>query len=343
MPLTPRAQSPAASARQSFELVIAIPTFDRSAQLSSLLAQLVDETGGVRDRVLIMVSNNHSADSTAAVLDDFARRHPDIAFEVYEQEQNIDAIPNIHFLVGKARAEWTWCLGDDDLLFDGALRRVLSALPSIEGNLFLVRTTGIAEWGRVPSVPGLRHVRATSEEGARCMMAANFLASALIRTVTWRGLRERASAFGAPNYANWAAVLLTASSGGTVAFLDDETVRGDANMVGEVRFEPYPVLILQRLKIWRELHDAGGAERELASPLGPIIADLFFRCWRSIAAFSDRSLPQALEKIRGFAAGARLLGWPAIRALPWLVVALVLPASLRATLMRFRRRVIGKA
>lgn len=343
MTFNPRAQSPEASARQSFELAVAIPTFDRAEQLASLLAQLAEETRGVRDKVFVAVSNNHSSDSTATVLDDYARRHPDIALEVYEQEANIGAIPNIHFLVGVARAEWTWCLGDDDLLFEGALRRVLSTLPSIDGNLFLVRTEGIPEWDRIRPVGGLRHVHAASDEGARCMMASTFLASALIRTATWQGLRERAEAFGAPHYANWAAALMAGTRDGDIALLDEKTVRGNANMVGGVRFDAYQVLVLERLRVWRELHDAGGAEREVANGIGPLVAEIFWRTWRSIAATSDRSLPSAGDRIRGFMPGLRLLGWPAAPALPWLIVTFVLPKRLRSALMRARKRAMGEA
>ncbi len=328
-----------APAGATFELAIAIPTFNRSAQLASLLAQLAEESADLAGRVIITVSNNASTDSTATVLDAYAKAHPEVAFEAYQQERNIGAVPNIEFLVRHAPAEWVWCMGDDDLLFDGGVHRVLDALGSVKEQLLLVRTAGIPEWNGVPHEGGVRVVRTRSAEGAQCLMAATFLASVVLRAEAWRGVLGRAGAFGVPNYGNWVAALLTAIGDESVALLDDDTVRGNANMHGDVRFEKYGVLILQRLTVWRRLRDGDGAERAAASWLRPLIAELFRRAWRSVASGSDRSLPQRREKLSGFVAGVRLLGWPALRALPWLVVALVMPEVLRTGVMRARARV----
>lgn len=328
-----------AAAGATFKLAIAIPTFNRSGQLASLLAQLAEESADLGGRVLITVSNNCSTDSTAAVIDGYARANPQVAFAAWEQERNVGAVPNIEFLVRNAPAEWVWCMGDDDLLVEGGVRRVLAALDSVKEQMLLVRTAGIPEWNGVPHKGGVRVVHTQSAEGAQCLLAATFLASVVLRAEAWRGVLARAGAFGVANYGNWVAALLTAIGDESVALLDDEIVRGNANMLGDVRFEKYGVLILQRLKVWRRLRDGDSAERAAASRLRPLIAQLFRRAWRSVAAGSDRSLPQRREKVSGFIAGVRLLGWPALRALPWLIVALVMPEVLRTGVMRARARV----
>jgi hypothetical protein len=326
--------------RTEFDLAITIPTFNRAEQLTALLAQLADEAEGLSDRVIIIVSNNCSTDGTEAIIDDYAVRHSQLAFEAYRQAHNIGPIPNIHFLVTVARARWVWCISDDDLLFDGALRTVLASLDVESGDLRLLRTRGIGEWDAITEAGGARRVGALTEEGAAFLMAAGFLASALLRAATWRRLLAPASAFDAPNYANWVAVLLAVAETETISVIDTPCVRGNATMVGDVRFARYPVLVLQRLRIWRILCCSGGIQQQMAAVLRPHVVRLFWRQWRSIAAGVDQSLPSRGEKWRGFRDGARLLGWPALAALPWLGVALFVPEGVRSRSARFCRRLL---
>jgi hypothetical protein len=330
----------AAAARAEFDLAITIPTYNRAEQLTALLAQLADEAEGLSDRVIIIVSNNCSTDGTDAVVDEYAVRHPHLAFEAYRQAQNIGPIPNIHFLVTVARARWVWCISDDDLLFDGALRTVLASLDVDSGDLRLLRTHGIGEWDAIGETGGTRRVGALTKEGAAFLMAAGFLASALLRAATWRRLLAPALAFGAPNYANWVAVLLAVAETETISVTDTACVRGNATMIGEVRFAKYPVLVLQRLRIWWTLRGSGGVHQQMAAVLRPHVARLFRRQWRSIAAGVDQSLPSRGEKWRGFRDGARLLGWPALAAVPWLAIALAGPEGVRRRAGRLGRRLL---
>jgi len=338
--LQPSVRTPAATARAEFELVIAIPTFNRAEQLTALLAQLAVETEGLSERVVVIVSNNCSTDETEEVIAGYAERHPKLAFEAYRQTHNIGPIPNIHFLVSVARARWIWCVSDDDLLFDGALRTVLASLEVGSDDFRLLRARGIGEWDAIPAVGGMRRVGVMTREGAAFLLAAGFLASAPLRATTWRRLLAPASAFGAPNYANWVAVLLAASDTEMIAVIDTPCVHGNATMVGEARFEKYPVLVLQRLLIWRTLWNGGGVRRRMAAFLRPHMTRLFRRQWRSIAAEIDRSLPSHAAKWRGFRDGARLLGWPAATALPWLAIALAGPEGARRRAGQLGRRLL---
>lgn len=331
-----------ADAQDSFALAVAVPTFNRSSQLAHLLEQLAVETAGLSGGVLVLVSDNQSTDNTTAVLRAYAINHPHVAFEAYVQPINIGPIPNIHFLVRTARAEWLWCLGDDDLLRTGALRRVLQALETNNTDVLLVRTSGTYEWRTISPGPTLRYVQAASNEGAAYLMAAGFLASALVRTSTWRSLIDPANAFDAPNYANWVAVILAAIRGGSVCLLDEAMVDGNATMEGDVRFSRYSVLAMQRLHIWRHLMDDPGPGPQVAAALRPHITSMFWHSWRSIAAGTDRSLPSALDRWRGFREGAHVLGWTAAAGLPWLILSLTVPLALRVRLARFLRLLLAK-
>lgn len=338
--MTPAAQliakTPTADC-ESFEVVIAIPTFNRSAQLRQILQQLATETAGLSERALLLVSDNHSTDDTGVLLRQYALDHPQVAFEAYTQASNIGPIPNIHFLVQTARARWTWCLGDDDLLEKGAVQTVLSALATNDADVLLVRARGTYEWTQIPPGPDLRYVDAATREGAAYLMAGGFLASALLRTHAWRALITRADLFDTPNYANWVAVLLAATDTGRICVLDQVTVIGNATMVGDVRFARYPVLAMQRLRIWRRLMNDAGRRRQAAVALRPYVSSMFWHSWRSIAAGTDQSLPSSSDKWRGFIDGARALGWPALRAVPWLFVSVIVPLRLRLRLSEVLR------
>ena len=336
----PHLRTPPAAARPEFDLAIAIPTFNRAEQLKTLLAQLATETEGLSDRVVVVVSNNCSTDETEAIIGAHAERHPQLAFEAYLQVRNTGPIPNIHFLVRMARARWIWCVSDDDLLVDGALRTVLASLDVHSDDLRLLRTRGIGEWDAIAEAGGMRRIEAVSREGAAFLMAGGFLASALLRATTWRRLIEPATAFGTPEYANWVAVLLAVAETQKIAVLDTPCIRGNATMVGEVRFAKYPVLVLQRLLIWRTLWNGGGIRRRMAVVLRPYIARLFRRQWRSIAAAVDLSLPSRADKWRGFRDGVRLLGLPALMALPWLAIALAGPEGVRRRAGQLGRRLL---
>lgn len=338
--LQPYLKTPAAAARASFVLAIAIPTFNRARELAALLDQLANEVTGLADRVLLVVSNNCSTDGTEVVIGELAECHPHLALEAYRQPRNVGPIPNIHFLVRAARAEWIWCLGDDDLLVDGAVRQVLASLDRDGDDLRLLRTRGVGEWDAIPESGGMRRVAAVTREGAALLMAGGFLASALLRAETWRRLLEPAMAFEAPNYANWVAVLLSVAESGSIAVLDTPVVRGNASMVGEERFARYSVLVLQRLKIWRTLWNAGGTQQRLANALRPRISRLFRRHWLSIAAGMDRSLATRVELWRGFRDGARYLGWRALPALPWLLIVIAVPEPARVGAAQLCRRVL---
>jgi hypothetical protein len=331
-------QPAAASRRSRYDLAIAIPTFNRATQLSALLAQLASHSKQMCDGVALVVSDNDSTDGTPSVIASFAAQHPEVAFFAYKQTRNIGAIPNIEFLVSSVPSEWVWCIGDDDLLYEGALTNVLTALSNMSGDVLLVRADGIGEWNAISGSGGILDVAPATKRGAAFLMAAGFLASAILRTSVWRALLARAASFDAPNYSNWVAVLLVASESTAIRVMDTPTVRGNANMVGPVRFSAYEVLTLERLRTHRRLMTESRLTRQIALALHPYIASLFSLGWRTVAAGSNTSLRTPTAKVAGFVTGFRLIGWRGLRALPWFSLALLLPAAQRRRLMSVYRR-----
>jgi glycosyltransferase involved in cell wall biosynthesis len=119
-------------------LSICIPTYNRLAYLRELLPPLLRETVAVNAaarRVALLVSSNACTDGTdewlAEIKNPFldARRHP----------ANIGGDRNFLSCVERARGEYVWLLGDDELLAPGALAAVVKALETVRPKLLILR------------------------------------------------------------------------------------------------------------------------------------------------------------------------------------------------------------
>jgi hypothetical protein len=110
-------------------LAICVPTYNRAADLISLLSCLDREIGD-RENVVVLVSDNASDDETAAVL--AAAVGPDRPWlSIHRQPENLGANRNLRWLVLNAPdCEYLWLFGDDDLLVEGGLAAVIDLLES---------------------------------------------------------------------------------------------------------------------------------------------------------------------------------------------------------------------
>ena len=107
-------------------LCICVPTFNRAADVSNLLACLEREIGD-RDDVIVQFSDNASPDGTAAVLTDALARLPWL--RVFRQSENIGPFANLEWLIEHAPpAQYLWLFGDDDVIVPGALAAVAEIL-----------------------------------------------------------------------------------------------------------------------------------------------------------------------------------------------------------------------
>lgn len=105
-------------------LSICILTFNRDKLLTGCLdsfTRQVDE--GIAGSVEIIINDNASTDGTGQVATAFSNRHAYIRY--FRNETNIGAEANLFRAVGRARGKWAWVFGDDDLLLDGGLKKVL--------------------------------------------------------------------------------------------------------------------------------------------------------------------------------------------------------------------------
>lgn len=123
-------------------LTIAIPTYNRAHKLRQLLIDIcgqINRSAGLQEKVEIIVSDNASSDKTPEILSSFTPNKT--KFRHYRQASNLGPVKNMRFLYQESRADYVWYFADDDILFDGAVEKVVNALEaeSPEALLFSFR------------------------------------------------------------------------------------------------------------------------------------------------------------------------------------------------------------
>lgn len=115
---------------ESILLTVAIPTYNRARFLSELLQSLSQDLSAVNEisfRVELLVCDNASPDSTAAVIQPYLS----LPFVRYvRNEKNVGGDYNFTLCVERAKGEYVWIFGDDDLYVQGSLERLLETLVS---------------------------------------------------------------------------------------------------------------------------------------------------------------------------------------------------------------------
>lgn len=108
---------------------ILIPTYNRSECLKKNILILWGQISKyeLEQEVRILVSDNHSTDTTPDVLSEIGKDFP-AQLKVYRQDRNIGLESNALFLLEKASSVYVMYLGDDDYLPDGYLAFVLEKI-----------------------------------------------------------------------------------------------------------------------------------------------------------------------------------------------------------------------
>jgi abequosyltransferase len=128
LPSISRISAPQAvpSERQKPVLTIAIPTYNRADRLEIALSVLVPQVMRNAD-VELLISDNASVDGTAAVVEKFLDpAFPNIRY--HRHEANIGPDANFLSCLERAGGRYFWLCGDDDIIIEGALDRVMGHL-----------------------------------------------------------------------------------------------------------------------------------------------------------------------------------------------------------------------
>ncbi|MFA6203440.1 MAG: glycosyltransferase family 2 protein [Gallionella sp.] len=112
-------------------LTIAIPTYNRAEFLDLCLTRIGEELEILREEqrnsVKIYISNNASTDNTTEIILRH-RLNANGEFEVINNPKNIGGEHNVVQCYTSAQTPYVWVLGDDDVILNGGLKKVLDVL-----------------------------------------------------------------------------------------------------------------------------------------------------------------------------------------------------------------------
>lgn len=111
-------------------LTIAIPTYNRSEYLALCLNQIYSQIDTYSSRVEIIVSDNNSDDDTEEII---RRFNADKNIVIYiKNTQNVGADRNVAQCFDLAKGKYVLILGDDDVLLDGSIKKIIELLGNEE-------------------------------------------------------------------------------------------------------------------------------------------------------------------------------------------------------------------
>jgi glycosyltransferase involved in cell wall biosynthesis len=121
-------------------LTIAIPTFNRAAWLDLCLSQLVKQAAPLGQQVEILVSNNNSTDNTEAIINKYVSSGTSITY--IRNAENIGSDRNLLQCFKRSSGKYVLVMGDDDVILDGALGKIVSILEKGEYGVVFLNSYG---------------------------------------------------------------------------------------------------------------------------------------------------------------------------------------------------------
>ena len=129
---------------QEIILSITIPTYNRvkflETTVSTFVKQIVE--GGLEQEVEIVIGNDAPNDTqTADYLKKIAGQYPFI--RTITHLKNVGVSANIEAIFNLAKGKFIWGFGEDDLITDGAIKKVLAVIKDKDPNIILLNTINI--------------------------------------------------------------------------------------------------------------------------------------------------------------------------------------------------------
>lgn len=126
-------------------LTIAIPTYNRCFYLQESLTRILKQVAGLHHKIDILVSDNNSSDGTQDMVLKLISNGAAIRYN--RNPQNLGMDGNFVFCFKNSVSKYTWLLGDDDLLLDNTLSRLVKLLD--DNDFGLVHLSDISNIGNM--------------------------------------------------------------------------------------------------------------------------------------------------------------------------------------------------
>lgn len=113
-------------------LSICIPSYNRAEWLSFTTKNIVKQIEPLGEEVELVISDNASEDNTQEKIE-YLKGHPQV--RIHRNETNLGANQNFLKCTELARGKFIWMIGNDDLIREGAVKRIVTELnhsPDIE-------------------------------------------------------------------------------------------------------------------------------------------------------------------------------------------------------------------
>lgn len=111
-------------------LTISIPTYNRANYLDMCLSQICNQIKPYENIIELLVSNNNSIDNTEEIVYKYINQGAIIRY--IKNENNIGPDRNIAQCFTEAKGKYVWVFGDDDILLEGSIIRILSEINNNE-------------------------------------------------------------------------------------------------------------------------------------------------------------------------------------------------------------------
>jgi len=124
-------------------LSILITTYNRVAFLETTVSRFISQIlkEDASDRVELVIGNDASSDGTEEFLNRLAGEYPFV--KVLNHKKNLGLSGNVEKIVALSRGEYIWHFGDDDLITDGAVKKILASIYTHSPNYILINTVNI--------------------------------------------------------------------------------------------------------------------------------------------------------------------------------------------------------
>lgn len=113
------------SLRRRPALSLCISTYNRAGWLGVNLRNIFRQIPNVRSDLEVLVVDNTSTDHTPEVVEPYLHRSD---FTYIRNPRNVGMLGNLAVTAQRARGDYIWILGDDDLTRDGVIEKVLSII-----------------------------------------------------------------------------------------------------------------------------------------------------------------------------------------------------------------------
>lgn len=120
-------------------LTFAVPTWNRGKYIKSTLDSIINEIIKQENKVEIFVSNNASTDNTVEILKEYSNKYDFFKFKTNEQNLGFDL--NLLNAIENSNSIYVWTISDDDLLHEGALKKILDLIKEFNPNYIITDYT----------------------------------------------------------------------------------------------------------------------------------------------------------------------------------------------------------